>query len=69
MARFGLSPQLIELDPSRGLEDACIVRCSVGDGPHTIYFHGHFDVVPAQDPASFTPSGAAAKSPGAAPPT
>jgi succinyl-diaminopimelate desuccinylase len=55
MARFGLSPELIELDPSRGLEDACIVRCSVGDGPHTIYFHGHFDVVPAQDPAQFYP--------------
>jgi acetylornithine deacetylase/succinyl-diaminopimelate desuccinylase-like protein len=55
MKRFGLSPELIELDPSRGLEDPCIVRCSVGDGPRTTYFHGHFDVVPAQDPAQFCP--------------
>ena len=26
-----------------------------GDGDRTIYFHGHFDVVPAQDPAQFHP--------------
>ena len=55
MERLGLSPELIELAPSRELEDPCIVRCSVGDGPRTIYFHGHFDVVPAQDPAQFRP--------------
>ena len=55
MARLGLSPELIELAPSRELEDPCIVRAAVGDGPGTIYFHGHFDVVPAQDPAQFRP--------------
>ena len=55
MERRGLSPELIELAPSRELEDPCIVRGSVGDGPRTIYFHGHFDVVPAQDPAQFRP--------------
>jgi succinyl-diaminopimelate desuccinylase len=55
METLGLSPDLIELAPSRELEDPCIVRCCVGDGPRTIYFHGHFDVVPAQDSAQFRP--------------
>jgi hypothetical protein len=52
--RLGLSAELIELAPSRELQDPCIVRASVGDGPSTIYLHGHFDVVPAQDPAQAT---------------
>jgi succinyl-diaminopimelate desuccinylase len=55
LERLDLSPELIELAPSRELEDPCIVRAAVGDGPGTIYFHGHFDVVPAQDPAQFRP--------------
>jgi succinyl-diaminopimelate desuccinylase len=55
LERLDLSPELIELAPSRGLEDPCIVRAGVGDGPGTIYFHGHFDVVPAQAPAQFRP--------------
>jgi succinyl-diaminopimelate desuccinylase len=55
MERLELSPELIELAPSRELEDPCIVRGSAGDGARTIYFHGHFDVVPAQDPAQFRP--------------
>lgn len=55
MARMGLSPELIELDPIRELEDPCVVRGSVGVGPRTVYFHGHFDVVPAQDRGQFRP--------------
>ncbi len=55
LERLDLSPELIELAPSRELEDPCIVRGGVGDGPRTIYFHGHFDVVPAQDRAQFRP--------------
>jgi succinyl-diaminopimelate desuccinylase len=55
MARLGLSPELVELESTGELEDPCIVRGSVGDGSRTIYFHGHFDVVPAQDPAQFQP--------------
>jgi acetylornithine deacetylase/succinyl-diaminopimelate desuccinylase-like protein len=55
LEKLGLSPELIEVPPSRDLEDPCIVRCSAGDGARTIYFHGHFDVVPAQDPAQFRP--------------
>ena len=55
MEGVGLSPELIEVEPIRELEDPCVVRASVGDGPGTIYFHGHFDVVPAQDAAQFYP--------------
>jgi succinyl-diaminopimelate desuccinylase len=55
MARMGLSPELIELEPIRELEDPCVVRGSVGGGPRTVYFHGHFDVVPAQDREQFRP--------------
>jgi succinyl-diaminopimelate desuccinylase len=55
MEQLGLSPELIDVAPRRELEDPCIVRCAVGDGPRTIYFHGHFDVVPAQDSAQFRP--------------
>ena len=55
MHRLGLSPVLVGLPPSRELEDPCIVRGGVGEGPGTIYFHGHFDVVPAQSPAQFQP--------------
>jgi succinyl-diaminopimelate desuccinylase len=55
MEGLGLAPELIGLAPSRGLEEPCIVRAAVGDGPSTVYFHGHFDVVPAQDAAQFRP--------------
>jgi acetylornithine deacetylase/succinyl-diaminopimelate desuccinylase-like protein len=55
MARLSLAPELLELAPVGALEDPCVVRGSVGDGPRTIYSHGHFDVVPAQDPAQFRP--------------
>jgi acetylornithine deacetylase/succinyl-diaminopimelate desuccinylase-like protein len=55
MARMGLSPELIELQPIRELEDPCVVRGSVGDGARIVYFHGHFDVVPAQDRGQFVP--------------
>ena len=55
MAELGLSPELIELAPARELEEPCVLRGSVGDGPGTVYFHGHFDVVPAQSPEQFRP--------------
>lgn len=55
MARMGLSPELIELEPIRELEDPCVVRGSAGAGPRTVYFHGHFDVVPAQDRGQLRP--------------
>ena len=45
--RLGFSPELIE-PPG-------ILRGSVGDGDRLVYFHGHFDVVPAQRPDQFEP--------------
>jgi succinyl-diaminopimelate desuccinylase len=55
MRRLELAPEVLELAPSGDLEDPCIVRGAVGDGPRTIYFHGHFDVVPAQRRDQFRP--------------
>ena len=43
------------MGPADALEAPAIVRGQVGDGPALVYFHGHFDVVPAQDPAQFEP--------------
>ena len=55
MERLGLATELIELEPRGDLKDPCIVRGGVGDGERLVYFHGHFDVVPAQDPQQFQP--------------
>jgi succinyl-diaminopimelate desuccinylase len=55
MTGLGLSPELIELPPTRALEEPCVVRGSVGAGGPAVYFHGHFDVVPAQSPSQFRP--------------
>jgi acetylornithine deacetylase/succinyl-diaminopimelate desuccinylase-like protein len=55
MDTLGLAPELIEVPPRRELEEPCVVRGAVGAGPGTVYFHGHFDVVPAQSPAQFRP--------------
>ncbi|MFI7068166.1 M20/M25/M40 family metallo-hydrolase [Kribbella sp. NPDC050124] len=49
MDRLGLAPEILVLPG-----DARVVRGAVGDGDRIVYFHGHFDVVPAQDPAQFT---------------
>lgn len=55
MEGLGLAPDLIELDPDGDLEEPCVLRGTVGEGSRTLYFHGHFDVVPAQDRAQFRP--------------
>ena len=56
MAGLGLSAEVVELAATDSLEDEpCIVRGAAGDGPQTIYFHGHFDVVPAQRRDQFRP--------------
>jgi acetylornithine deacetylase/succinyl-diaminopimelate desuccinylase-like protein len=55
MERLGLAPEILALDPSDDLEDPCVVRGSVGDGPRLVCLHGHFDVVPAQEPGQFLP--------------
>ncbi len=55
MYRLDLAPEVIELAPRAELEDPCVVLGAVGDGPRTVYFHGHFDVVPAQRRDQFSP--------------
>ncbi len=55
MARLGVLSELIELAPIGGLEAPCVVRGTLGEGPRTTYFRGHFDVVPAQSREQFQP--------------
>jgi succinyl-diaminopimelate desuccinylase len=55
MVELDLSPGLIELPARGGLEEPCIVRGSAGAGAATVFFHGHFDVVPAQSRDQFRP--------------
>jgi acetylornithine deacetylase/succinyl-diaminopimelate desuccinylase-like protein len=51
-----LHDALVQLDCSPELiEPPGIVRAGVGGGDQIVYFHGHFDVVPAQSPAQFEP--------------
>jgi acetylornithine deacetylase/succinyl-diaminopimelate desuccinylase-like protein len=53
--RLGFTPELIDVAPAGTLEGPAIVRGSTGGGDPPVYFHGHFDVVPAQSPAQFEP--------------
>ena len=54
MTDLGLSPELIELPPARELEEPCTrARQRRRRRRRSVYFHGHFDVVPAQSPAQF----------------
>lgn len=54
METLGLRPEIIDVAPQQTLEEPNIVRGSVGGGAKLLYFHGHFDVVPAQDRRQFT---------------
>jgi succinyl-diaminopimelate desuccinylase len=55
LERLGVSAELIELAPTGSLEAPAIVRGSVGSGAELVYYHGHFDVVPAQTDSQFEP--------------
>src|SRR4051794_17309174 len=55
LERLGIEAEVIELAASGDLQEPCVVRGTVGTGARTIYFHGHFDVVPAQSPRQFEP--------------
>src|SRR5882762_8963346 len=54
MDEVGFAPEIIPLAPHDQLEEPCVVRGQVGDGSKVVYFHGHFDVVPAQSLSQFT---------------
>jgi succinyl-diaminopimelate desuccinylase len=47
LERLGFAPERLEQD--------AIVRGTVGDGDALVYYHGHFDVVPAQSRSQFEP--------------
>ena len=53
--RLGLAPELIALPPTGRLEEPAIVRGTLGEGSELLYYHGHFDVVPAQHWSQFEP--------------
>jgi Acetylornithine deacetylase/Succinyl-diaminopimelate desuccinylase and related deacylases len=55
MTELGLAPQILPIPPHAQLEEPSIVRGAAGSGPKLVYFHGHFDVVPAQSRTQFTP--------------
>ena len=52
---LGLHSEIIPVPPSPTLADPRVVRATAGTGEKIIYFHGHFDVVPAQRRDQFTP--------------
>lgn len=54
MQDLGFAPEVIEIEGA-ALKDACVLRGTVGDGQRLVYFHGHFDVVPAQSAGQFDP--------------
>lgn len=53
--RLGIGHQLVEA-PSLSDRPRSNVLAFHGDGSRTVYFHGHFDVVPAQSREQFAPS-------------
>jgi acetylornithine deacetylase/succinyl-diaminopimelate desuccinylase-like protein len=54
LGELGLRPDVLPVPPSGTLTDSCVVRASAGEGAKLVYFHGHFDVVPAQRRDQFT---------------
>jgi succinyl-diaminopimelate desuccinylase len=55
---LGLPCERVAFRPRRGLRDesgAAVVLSSVGSGTRTLYFSGHYDVVPVTTPGQFTP--------------
>ena len=59
LAEVGLEYSLLEIpDPTsstRSSDPGYCILSSYGTGEKTLYFHGHYDVVPASDPAQFQP--------------
>jgi succinyl-diaminopimelate desuccinylase len=54
MEKLEMNPAVHEVSDSR-LDGARVVQGTCGDGERIVYFHGHFDVVPAQSPDQFKP--------------
>jgi acetylornithine deacetylase/succinyl-diaminopimelate desuccinylase-like protein len=52
---LGLAAEVMDVPPVADLERPAVVRVTAGEGEQTVYFHGHFDVVPAQSSDQFNP--------------
>src|SRR5690348_9360479 len=58
LAEIGLAYTLLEVPAptaSRTAEPGYCLLSSYGTGENVLYFHGHYDVVPASEPAQFQP--------------
>ncbi len=59
LAEIGLEYTLLEIpapaSSSHSSDPGYCILSSYGAGEKTLYFHGHYDVVPASDPAQFQP--------------
>src|SRR6516162_1310833 len=55
--RLGLEATVIKVPRSttEGGESRYCLTSGLGQGTRTLYFHGHYDVVPASDPGQFRP--------------
>src|SRR5271166_2007886 len=56
LSQFGFEPFVHSLPVPGRAEPALVVQAFLGTGGPTVYFHGHYDVVPASDPSQFAPS-------------
>jgi acetylornithine deacetylase/succinyl-diaminopimelate desuccinylase family protein len=55
LAKFGLEPIVHSLQLSGRQEPTFAVQAFLGTGGPTVYFHGHYDVVPASESSQFAP--------------
>ena len=53
---FLAPPASAEASPKASDEPAVSLIATLGSGKRTLYFHGHYDVVPAQSPQQFLPA-------------
>jgi succinyl-diaminopimelate desuccinylase len=53
---FPAPPASAESSPNASDEPAASLMATLGSGKRTLYFHGHYDVVPAQSPEQFLPA-------------
>src|SRR5260370_617379 len=53
---FPPPPANAEASPKASDEPAVSLTATRGSGKRTLYFHGHYDVVPAQSPQQFQPA-------------
>jgi succinyl-diaminopimelate desuccinylase len=53
---FPAPPASAESSPKASDEPAASLMATLGSGKRTLYFHGHYDVVPAQSPEQFQPA-------------